>query len=61
MAKISDEELETVVMKVYCELKQRKRNLRRREFQSKQNMLKNHVESNMVNLIGDITPLNDFI
>ncbi len=61
MAKISDEELETVVMKAYCELEQRKRNFRRREFKSKQNILRSHMESNMANPIGYVTPPNGFI
>ena len=54
--KISDEDLETVVMIGYCELIQRKRKMKRQEFQTKEYQISNHVESYMENRIGDNSP-----
>lgn len=61
MAKISDDELETVVMKAYCELEQRKRDLQRREFQSKKKIIKHELGLNMNNVYDDVIPPKGFI
>jgi hypothetical protein len=61
MAKISDEELETVVMKAYCELELRKRNLRRKEFQLKKKMIEHEQGLNKNNVYDDVIPPKDFI
>jgi hypothetical protein len=61
LAKISDEELETVVMKAYCELEQRKRDLQRKEFQSKKNVIEHQLDPNMGHVYDDVIPPKSFI
>ena len=55
LERISDEDLETIVMLGYCEIYKRKRKMKTQEFQSQEHQIRTHVESYMTDGINELS------